>query len=482
MAMNRKIRRLTLGFTVLYLCLFAFAAYYTVLDAGGLQARADNPRTLHEQCLIQRGLITDRHGMLLGSRTTDAIGCIRRVYPDPSLAAITGYYDTYYGVSDLEASANGFLSGQQSGGSWDQELAHWEHRTIVGDNLSLTLDDRLQRQVEAIMPNAPSAAVVADPHTGELLAMVSKPHIDVRRVGWQDRGYMDAQMKDASQAPLLDRVTLGYYPPGSTFKLVTLAGVLDSRLATLNTLYSGRDAVGPIKLGKHTLTPDMSNLAECGQTPPITLTTALACSDNITFGVLGLQLGQKRWLHYARAFGLDSAPPLDIPVAPSTIRARGVPFDAYELAASAFGQGHLRVTPLQMLMITEAFANGGRIPRPILVRRITGPDGSAVEVTRPRTLYRPIPPAIADQVRAAMVQVVNRGSGYAAQIPGVQVAGKTGTAQVPDAPPDAWFVGFAPADHPRVAVAVIWENAGEGAQSAAPLAGQILRAALRDGD
>jgi peptidoglycan glycosyltransferase len=261
---------------------------------------------------------------------------------------------------------------------------------------------------------------------------------------------------------------------------MTLSAALDAGLYSLNSVFSGTDATGPLTVDSHTFPATINNLAECGQSPPITLTIALACSDNITFATIGLKLGASRFLDYAHRFGLDQPTPFDIPVSESHVQTQGETFSQVALASTAFGQGGLHVTPLQMLMIAESAADGGRVPRPVLVKHVSAPDGSTVQTADEGTLYTPVSSDTASQVRDAMVQVVQVGSGYAAKIPGVQVAGKTGTAETGDGrPPHAWFVCFAPADHPRVAVVVMIEHAGEGAIVAAPIAHQILLAALQ---
>jgi peptidoglycan glycosyltransferase len=232
----------------------------------------------------------------------------------------------------------------------------------------------------------------------------------------------------------------------------------------------------------HEFPSSINNLNDCGGrvvAPPITLEQALICSDNIVFAQVGLKLGAGRFLDYSHRFGLDQNVPFDIPVSMSHVEQPGETFDDLELASSAFGQGGLHVTPLQMLMAVEAIADGGSIPKPILVRRVTAPDGSTVQSASYGTFARPISEQTATQVRDAMVQVVSQGTGVLAQIPGVKIAGKTGTAETGSGQlPHAWFVAFAPADHPRVALVVLVEHGGEGSTVAAPIARSILADAL----
>jgi peptidoglycan glycosyltransferase len=304
--------------------------------------------------------------------------------------------------------------------------------------------------------------------------MVSKPGFDANQIG--DPTYWNSLLRD-SNAPLINRALNGYYPPGSTFKVITLSAALDNGIMTLNKQFSGQAATGPLTVDSHIFPSAINNLPS--GVSSVNLEQALMYSDNIVFAQVGLALGTDRFLSYTRQFGLDQPTPFDLFVSQSHVQTPGEIFDQVELASSAFGQGGLHVTPLQMLFAAEAEADHGTIPRPILVRRITAPDGSVVRNADYGDLYHAVAPAVADQVRDAMVQVVEAGSGFNARLPGIKVAAKTGTAETgPGQLPHAWFIAFAPADHPRVAIALIVEHGGEGAFVAAPIAKQILEAAL----
>jgi peptidoglycan glycosyltransferase len=314
--------------------------------------------------------------------------------------------------------------------------------------------------------------------------MVSKPGFDANHIS--SPVYWNALIHDPL-SPLINRPVNGFYPPGSTFKVATISAALDSGVVTLNSPFTGSDATGPLTVDSHTFCDNVTvscsslNNLPTGVTS-VSLEQALMFSDNIVFAHVGLALGKARFLDYTRRFGLDQDTPFDIPVSISHVATPNEVFDPVELASTAFGQGGLNVTPLQMLMIAEAVANGGAVPQPVLVQKVTAPDGSTVKTGSYGTLYRPISAATARQVTSAMVQVVQAGSGFNAQIPGVLVAGKTGTAETGgNQKPHAWFVSFAPADHPRVAVVVMIEHGGEGAFVAAPLVKQILQAALARG-
>ena len=474
--MNTNIRRLGLFFLVAFGVILADITYWQVIDASSVAARPDNFRLGIQAAHVRRGLILDRNGQVLASRVIDRQGFVHRTYADPSLSQTIGYDSPRYGKSELEQSYDDYLSGKVFGTSWRSLINQWEHKQVVGDNLSLTIDDTLQRQVASLLPNTPSAAIVADPRTGEILAMASKPGFDANQIN--NSTYWTSLLQDPN-SPLINRATSGYYPPGSTFKTLTLSAALDTGTESLDSVFAGTQATGPLTVSGHVFPAKINNLAECFQTPPVTLVTAFACSDNIVYAEVGLRLGATQFLRYTSAFGLSQPTPFDIPVGVSHVTNVGGSFHDVDLAAASFGQGQLHVTPLQMLMIDEAVANNGAIEKPVLVKRVTAPDGAIVKQPSPSVLYTPISAATASKVRDAMVNVVQTGSGYALKGLGITAAGKTGTAEPGDGGrPHAWFIAFAPAEHPTVAVVVIVEHGGEGALVAAPIACHILQASL----
>jgi peptidoglycan glycosyltransferase len=474
--MNTNIRRLGVFFLLAFAVILGGLTYWQVIDASTMQARSDNPRLQIQASEVRRGRIFDRNGIVLADRTIDKQGVVHRTYADPTLSPVIGYDSPRFGKSGLERSYDSFLTGQEVGTNWNLQVNQWEHKPVVGDGVHLTIDDHLQQRVAALLPNSPSSAIVADPRTGEILAMVSKPSFDSNQVN--DPTYWNNLIHDPS-SPLINRPVNGYYTPGSVFKIITLGAALDSKTDTLSSVFSGDQATGPLTVDGHVYPSTINNLNDCGGRvipPPITLEEALVCSDNITFASVGLQLGSNRFLDYAHRFGIDQQIPFDLPV--SVSRAGSIS-DRVALAGSSFGQGSLYVTPLQMLLADEAMADSGSIPQPVLVKQVTAPDGSVVKTASDRTLFSPISASAAADVRSSMTSVVQRGTGVLAQVPGVSIAGKTGTAETSDGGmPHSWFVGFAPANHPTVAVVVMVEHGGEGAYVAAPLAKQILQAAL----
>jgi peptidoglycan glycosyltransferase len=307
--------------------------------------------------------------------------------------------------------------------------------------------------------------------------MVSKPTFNASRI--DEPGYWASlQTRDGR---LLNRALEGVYPPGSIFKTVTLATALTEQAYTLQSIFAGEDATGPLFFGGSELNTSASNL------PPgvdqVTLDDAFKYSDNIVFAKVGLKLGAKALVDGAARFGIGQPIPFDLPVSVSRVATSTSMLNEYNVATSAFGQAGVEVVPLQVLLVDEAIANHGTIMRPTIVQRVRAPSGEILVDNQPQVWQQALDPNVAQQVTQAMIDAVNGpgASGYAARLPGVVVAGKTGTAQVGGANslPHSWFMAFAPADQPRLAVVVLKEHGGEGSAVAAPIARQILAEALR---
>ena len=470
-----RLVRLGLFFVVAYLLLSVLLVYWQVVRAPNLVNRPDDPRLYAEQQAVRRGAILDRRGTVL-EKTTFADQTPTRTLFDPSLSLLIGYHSQQYDNSGLENAYNDYLNGDATDQPIDNTMRRLLHQPVLGDTLQLTIDDRIQRIADAALGNGPGVALVADPRNGQILAMVSKPSFDANQI--DDPGYW-ASLQTAD-SPLLNRALEGRYPPGSTFKTVTLATALQNGSANLATLFSGQDATGPLFIQGSVLPSSTSNL------PPglsqVTLKDAYKYSDNIVFAVLGQRLGARALLDGTARFGFGQQVPFELPVAVSRLTDNLNTFSQFELASSAFGQAKVLVTPLQMLLVDEAIANGGTIMRPYVVRTITAPNGEVLQDNQQQVWLQALSPDVAAGVGRAMVAAVNEpgASGYAAQIPGVTVAGKTGTAQLGETGilPHAWFMAYAPAEHPRLAVVVLKERAGEGSTVAAPIAQQILAQSL----
>lgn len=336
-------------------------------------------------------------------------------------------------------------------------------RAPRGADIVTTIDLAVQQTLVAgLSRHARGAGVVLDPRTGAVLALASVPSYDPNRLDalWPT-------LVDNSASPLLDRSTQGLYPPGSTFKIVTAADALDAGVVTMQSTFYDP---GYLQIGNAVIHND-----ETEATGSQDLTGAFALSSNVDFGQIALKIGVDRWFQYAAKWGLGRSVDFDLPVARDRIPKQQ---DVYSgiLAQLGFGQADLLVTPMRMALVGATIANDGTTPRPYLVRRIAGTRTELA--TRPEALAQPISAETAHDVRRLMIAVVKNGTGTPARLPGVTVAGKTGTATNPLGRSHAWFVAFAPAEAPRVAVAVIVENVGYGATYAAPIARDVLRVAL----
>jgi peptidoglycan glycosyltransferase len=491
--MNKQIGRVTIVALVLLAALGVGTTYWQAWAVGGLAARQDNAIQRVAQFHIRRGLIYAADGELLAARRAVKVKgqtFYFRRYPNGKLAAqVVGYSTQSRSRAGLERSENDYLTASNSHLNTvvRRTLDSLKGVTVTGNNLWLTIRPKAQRVALDALGDNCGAAVAIEPSTGRVLVMASSPTYDPNLVEGHfaqiQRSARNANCKPP--APLVNRATDGLYTPGSTFKVVTAAAALDSGLYNANSEFDDRGYC--IEYGKK-----VSNFAD--QSGPevfghVDFTTALEHSINAVFCEVGKRLGPLRLLDYAKKFGFYQEPPLETPS--SERIASGLydhgklfrPHDPNQVDPGrfAFGQERLQVTPLQMAMVVAGIANGGTVMRPYVVDKITAPGGSTVFTTHPHAFSRAVSPETASTLTQMMEKVVESGTGTSAQIPGVAVAGKTGTAETGVSHVNTTsFIAFAPADHPRVAVAVYLENQhGVGGQTAAPIAKQIIEALLR---
>ncbi len=493
--MERQIRQLAAALGALFVVLLAQVTHIQVLSAERL---AEDPANARRQLIAEYGvdrgdiLAADGRTVLATSRRSRGELRYERRYPLGALTAhVTGYYSFVYGRSELEDAYDGFLSGDAPQ-LLPQTLADMVlGRPRRGASIVTTIDPAVQRAAAQALGELPGAVAAIDPRTGDVLALVANPSYDPNALAAHD----EAEVRSAWQGlledpdkPLVSRASDELYPPGSTFKIVVAAAALAAG--------HGPESRWP---NPHVLDlPDSRETLEnfggvtCSGGSEITLAEALRQSCNVVFGEVGLALGAERLALQARLFGFapsaeEGAIPFDIPM-----QAGVFPDPSYfetrrpAVALSAIGQDNVATNPLHMALVAGAIANGGVMMRPRLVTEVRGPDGRVVETFEPEPISRPMREIDAALLTAMMVDVVERGTGTAARIPGVRVAGKTGTAQHGEGrPPHAWFVGFAPAEDPRVAVAVIVLDGGSlgsdatGGRVAAPIARAVMEAALR---
>lgn len=459
--MRQRILNVTFAFLVIFLIIAAQAARVQLIQRSAILERPGDPR--RAQSLQYRGEMLDATGVPLARSVAD-----RRVYPSgAALAQIVGYSSSIYGESGLEAALDPILSARAP----DQatNLGTLFGRTEAaprsrGGDVVLTLRRDIAAVVDQALPqNVRGAAVVLDPRTGAILAAVNRPTFDPNTLAAQWN-----KLRGRSDAPLLDRSLDGLYPPGSTFKMLTASAALDSGIFTLQSTF---DDPGYFRIDGFTL-----HNAEHEATGFQPLTGAFAFSSNVDFAQIGVKLGVDTFYEYLNRFRVGDDVGLEVPVTRDNLPAASTVSDS-ELAQMSFGQGSLAVTPLRMALIGATIANGGILMRPTLVKEIR-PRGRSPLHTVAVQWTQPISEQTAASLRQLMIAVVRYGTGTAARLSNVTVAGKTGTATHPGAAPDAWFVCFAPAEAPRLVVAVVIEDAGYGGVVAAPIARSIMSSAL----
>jgi peptidoglycan glycosyltransferase len=431
-----------------------------LVDGPKLDADARNPR--HADIVSGRGTIVARDGTPLALTRNG-----RRRYPLGRVTAhAIGYASPRYGTAGLEDAFDGVLTAPRAGDGAAAEIVSLltgGRRAPHGAEIVTTLDLGVQRALAAALgARARGAGIVMDPRTGAVIALAATPVFDPNAL---DRDWKALIGDPAS--PLLDRSTSGLYPPGSTFKIVTAGDALEAGLVAPSTIFTD---TGGLNVGNFVVRNDQGEV-----TGTQTLTGAFALSSNVDFAAIALKIGAARWFEDAARWGFGGPMNFDLPVARDRLPAP-TEVSPSVLAQLGFGQASLLVTPIRMALVAATIANGGRTPRPYLVRSIAGSETSLA--TKPEQLAAPLSADTARAVRDLMIAVVAHGTGTAAALPGVSVAGKTGTATNPHGPPHSWFVAFAPAQAPRVVVAVIVENAGYGAAVAAPIVRSVLRVAL----
>ncbi len=488
--MNRPLRRVAAACLALFALLLVQANWVQVIKAKEYRDDPRNRRVLLRTYDRERGPIVvgagkDRQAVAV-SRATDGTLKYLRTYPGgPSYAPITGFASLVYGFSGVEKLQDPVLSGDDDRLFVRRLSDYITGRKISGGSVLLTINRAAQQAAYDALAGKVGAIVALDPSTGAVLAMATRPSYDPTVLSSHD----PKTIRDEYQrllgldlSPLANRAVERTYAPGSTFKLITAAAALSNGVAQPETLIPA-PTVLTFRNGK-----PLRNFAgeTCAAGGKQTLAAALATSCNTAFGALGIQVGQDDLVKQANAFGFGSNDlRLPQPVADSRVLGDDTDLADPFLAQSAIGQYNVQASPLEMAMVAAGIANRGEVMTPYLVDQVQGPDLKQLDRTSPSVLSRAVSPAVAAQLTAMMEGVVSRGTGTRAAIAGVRVAGKTGTAQgAAGADPHAWFVGFAPADDPKVAICVFLDRASglgpsaTGGTIAAPLAAAVMRAVL----
>jgi peptidoglycan glycosyltransferase len=483
--MNRPIVRLFGLVIVMFAVLLAFTSRWTIFEASSLRHNPLNARSLLEQQRIDRGRILAADGAVLArsvrsSASSRSESVFERRYPaGDEFAHAIGYYFTNLGSAGLERERNAALNGQ-SANNLQTILDQLQGKRRQGDEVVTTLDPKAQQVANRALAGHEGAVVALEPRSGAVRVMSSSPAYNPNALR-STRTYQ-ALAKDSRGKPLVNRATQFGYAPGSSFKVVTATAAIDSGAFTKESIVDGRNDV---RISGVPLQND-----ENESLGPITLVQGLAKSVNTVWAQVAERLGKATMARYMRRFGFDRKPQLDYPAEEMSTsgeyrggRVLSPTSSAVDVGRMGIGQDKLEVTPLQMAEVAAAVANRGRLMAPHLTDRIVDPDGRTTERISPRVQSVVMKPSTAAAVTTMMEAVVNEGTGTSAQIAGVRVAGKTGTAetQIGTAINNVWFIAFAPASAPKVAVAVTLKGVpGQGGAFAAPIAREVIERLLHD--
>lgn len=499
MDISKNIRQMTILFVVLFIALSGGLVYWQVAVASQVTSNPHNSRSCLPDSSPIRGRILDRNGKVLADTQRVNYGCgYVRHYYDPSLAALIGYYAPGYPATGLEAQFNNYLGGQVGSSALSNIVNKTLHRPQVGADIYLTIDDRIQQIANnafdtpvSIQPGNTfqtdrGSIVVTDPHTGNILAMVSRPSYDPNKLVQElTHGKTDyyQQLANNPEQPLIERPIQYRYVPGSVYKTATLIAGLDSGHVTLTTPFDQEHAIGPYTPpgSGHAIGPVGNNIGPYTYHFPVDTEYGYTHSDNVIFATIGVNTGAQTWMDYNKRFYVGEKIPFDLPVTPSSVTNAG-DLSIDTLAADSFGQGEDFVTPLQMSLFDDVAANDGKLMKPMLVSKIVANDGTPIQTNEPAELTQAqISQQAAQGVRQSMYGVVQCGSGLAA---GIQspwgIIGKTGTGEIGGGrPAQAWFISQAPYDVanpsqlPRLTIVAMKENGGEGGNTNGPLTMQI---------
>jgi peptidoglycan glycosyltransferase len=477
--LNAHLRRSFYLFAAGFFGLVAMLAYWQVYSREALANNPENGFQTQRSISSPRGLILagDGETVLAKSvkRETPQGPVYDRVYPlGAPFSNVVGYWSTRYGATGIEIANNTDLS---SIAGEPQTLDDLINRATggpqPGNNVVLTLDPELQelayQELQGSLTGRGSVVAI-NPKTGEILAMASSPSFDPNNI---DDNY--PELASAPDAPLINRATQSLYPPGSVFKMITAAAALEAGVSPEDTFFDS----GAYELPGYTV-------RNCEDKPhgEVTFTRALAYSINVVFAKIAVDIvGAKALTQMALDFGFGD-PYDDFPLPVSGSSVNSLPPDQWTtgtLAQTAFGQGEVQSNSFEMALVTAAIANDGRMVEPRLVREVRSPDGIILDKPTASIRRQAIPPGTASTLNEMMQQVIIQGGLTEAEIPGVKVAGKTGTAESGNGNAHSWWITFAPADDPEIAMCVMVENGGRADRGALPLAARLMRAYLEEG-
>ena len=470
-ALANRLTRAVFAFTALFAILIGNLTYVQVIKAKDYQDMPTNNHTIARSKYIQRGSIITSDGVTLAESLQQEDGTYARSYPNGNMAAhVVGYVSQQYGTAGVESVMNDTLTGSKDYSSWNNALASLAGQNQPGNTAKLTIDSRIQTAAEQALKGFKGAVVVMDPRTGAVLACASSPTYDNTNI--------DALMQSGGgeDGSMYDRAMNALYTPGSTFKVVTLAAALETGTASLSSTYK---APSSMDIGNAPVTNHGNQ-----SFGTISLQQAFAVSSNVVFGQVANEVGANSLVQFANAFGYGQKLGQDLTSAASIMADPSLMTEwetAWAGAGQPVGMDHTpgpQTTVMQNCVLAAAIANSGVVMDPFFVAQVLAPDGTVVKTTQSRSLGQAVSATTADQVKQAMLAVVQSGTGTDAQIQGVKVAGKTGTAETSGTNVNSMFVGFAPYDSPTVAISVALEDYDKHDVKAAKIAGIVLTAAL----
>lgn len=482
--MNREMQRVTMVIFAMFFSLMVAATLIQFVSADSLTADSRNPRSLYDSYKTQRGSILVNGKMVAWSVKTDDKYQYLREFDNPAYSAVTGFYSLAQGTSGIENSLDSYLSGKNSSQFFEQVNALLSGNPASGASIYLTLDPNAQQAAYDALGKLTGAVVAIQPSTGKILALVSTPGFDANLLAVHNTGLANANYQtlvNQQNSPLINRAIGGdLYAPGSVFKIIVASAAFESGKYQPSTKLPN-----PKKLRLPGTSTYIYNSGEgkCGSaSTEVTIADALRFSCNIPFAELGMALGQEAIAAQAQRFGFGKS--FKIPMA-STPSEYPSGMDDAQTALSSFGQFDDKVSPLQMAMVSAAIANNGIMMQPTLVNSILSPNLSVISSFGNTSLGQVVSQNTASRVKDMMVGAVAHGVSSNGRIAGIKVAGKTGTAQNGIGQPyTLWFTGFAPAENPQVAVAVVVANGGGLGQRgfgnlvAAPIARKVMKAVL----
>jgi penicillin-binding protein A len=471
---NAPLRKVAISILVLFTLLIINVNYIQVVRSDELRENTGNTRQLAEEYSRERGsIVVAGTEVALSTPTDDRLKYLRQ-YPAAELyAPVTGYYSVVYNSTGIEKAENDLLAGSDPRLTLRRIADLFTGRDPAGGNVELTLDPAVQQAAMTGLEGVTGAVVALDPSTGAILGLASTPSFDPNQLSSHDPAAIRAYRESLTDDQVTNQAISQRYSPGSIFKVVVSAAALATGDYTPETPIPAPDV---LTLPGTSTTMENFDGESCNGGADQPLIDALTISCNTAFAQLGIDLGEESVRDMAEAFGIDEQGfEMPLKVAPSKLG--DIENDA-QLAVSSIGQQDVQLTPMQAAMIAAAVANRGTLMKPYLVSQVQAPDLTVIDKTDPEEMSQPVSEEVAGQLTEMMTSVVNNGTGRRARIDGVQVAGKTGTAEN-SADDHSWFIGFAPADDPKIAVAVFVRNgAGTGGDISAPIARSVIQAYL----